>query len=187
MRRKTSLLGATLLALVAASAVPLAAQTGKVYHYVQTGTDGSQPTDLWVYFEKDRTEQLGLSQGSERGTLSVQNLNGESVDLWEVYPEGKALFARVESTGPGQARVEVFPLGRPAETVARPSVPWTFYHSFAALAPVFRQKAGSQESFEVSLATPMFAPGQPAIRFDGPFTVSFAGEEERGVTAHQNP
>ena len=123
MRRKTSLSGAILLALVA-SAVPLAAQTGKVYHYVQTAADGSRPSDLWVYFEKDRTEQLGLSQGSEGGTLSVQSQNG--VDLWDVYPEGKALFARVESTEPGQARVEVFPLGRPAETVARPSVPWTF-------------------------------------------------------------
>ena len=169
-------LSVALLMLLATSALPTAAlaQTGKIYHYVQSEADGSGEVDLWVYFEKGRTEQLQLPRGSRRAILNVQT--PDRLDVWEVDPEKKTLFARIEPTGAEQARVEVFPLGRPAETVARPPVPWTLYFSFPMLAPAFQQKAGS---FEVSLATPVFAPGQAPIRFDR-LTVSFVGEEEKG-------
>lgn len=184
MRRVTpKLIKATLLTLLAASALSTAAwaQTGKIYHYVQTLADGSQPADIWVFFDKDRIEQLNLDQGSPVAILGVQALDGTSY-LWEVNAREKTLFARIEPAGPEQARVQVFPTGRPAETVARPSGPWTFYQFLPTLSPVFRQRAGSTESFAVSLATPIFAPGQAPIRFDGPFTISFVGEEERGGT-----
>ena len=172
-------LGVSLLLLLAASIFPAVAlgQTGKIHHYVQSEAGGSQKVDLWVYFDKDRTEQFQLPQGSRRAILTVQT--PDRLDVWEVDPERKTLFARIEPTGAEQARIEVFPVGRPAETIARPPVPWTLYFSFPALSPVF-QKAGSGQSFEVSLATPIFAPGQAPIRFDGPITVSPAGEEERG-------
>jgi pimeloyl-ACP methyl ester carboxylesterase len=184
MRRVTpKLIKATLLTLLAASAMSTAAlaQTGKVYHYVQSQADGSQPADVWIFFDTDRVEQLLLNRGSRNGSLSVQTQDGAS-SMWEVNAQEKVLFARVEPAGPEQARVEVFPTGRPAETVARPAVPWTFYQSFPVLTPVFRQRAGSSESFQVSLATPVFARGQAPVRFDGPATISFVGEEERGGT-----
>ncbi len=188
MRRITpKFLNAALLTLLA-TAIPTAAalaQTGKIYHYVHSGADGSQVADVWVYFEKDRIEQFSLDQGSRNATLNVQTLDGTSSkvsDVWEVNAREKTLVVRVEATGPEQARVEFFPTGRPAETVARPPGPWTFYQSFPALAPVFRQRADSKESFEVSLATPIFAPGQAPVRFDGPFTISFVGEEDRSGT-----
>lgn len=175
MRKFTlQFLSAALLMLLAVSAVPLAAQTGKIYHYVRSEPGGSGEVDLWVYFEKDRTELFQLPRGTRRALLTVQT--PDRLDVWEVGPERKALFARIEAAGAEQARIEVFPLGRPAETIARPRGPWTLYLSFPALAPAFQQKAAS---FEVSLATPVFAPGQPAIRFDG-LTVSFVGEEEKG-------
>lgn len=188
MRRVTpKLLNAAFLAFLAAFAVPMtsSAQTGKVYHYVQSLVDGSEPTDVWVYFEKDRIEQFSLFRGSRYGSLSVQSLDGTgfapgSLDVWDVNPREKVLAGRVEPTGPEQARVQVFFTGRPAEMVARPAAPWTFYSSLPILNPLFRQKTDPEASFEVSLATPYFAPGQAPVRFDGPFTVAFVGEEERG-------
>ncbi|HEX7184159.1 MAG TPA: alpha/beta hydrolase [Thermoanaerobaculia bacterium] len=188
MRRITpKLLSAAVLTFLAAFAVPMtsSAQTGKVYHYVQSLTDGSEPTDVWVYFEKDRIEQFSLLRGSRYASLSVQSLQGTGfapgpLDVWDVSPREKILVARVEPTGAEQARVQVFSTGRPAEMVARPAAPWAFYTSLPVLTPLFRQKTDPKASFEVSLATPYFAPGQAPVRFDGPFTVSFVGEEERG-------
>ena len=192
MRNHSSFRAALLLslstALALAGAAPARAQTaaaGTVYRYTSSLPDGSGAGDELLYVAGRRVEVFAKRKSDDFGRLLVFDMAGaglapRTVQVWRVTADGRLFDGTLEALPDGKARVQIFPTGRPAETVAAPASPWVPGEALSVLSLAFAGTSDPKASFTIGLAHENEQPNEPPVRFSGPVQVAYVGDEERG-------
>jgi pimeloyl-ACP methyl ester carboxylesterase len=163
-------------------AAPARGESGTVYRYTASLPDGGAGDEL-LYVSGSRAEVFSKRQSDDQATLLVLTLDGagptpRSVELWQVAADRRFFVGTIEKLPAGKAvRVEIFPSGRPAETIAVPVEVWVPADALSLLNLAFRQAPG--EGMTVGLLRENETPNEPPVRFTGPLRVTPVGDEER--------
>jgi pimeloyl-ACP methyl ester carboxylesterase len=189
MRKNWSIRAAAFISLSLAfawAAAPARGESGKVYRYTSSLLDGSGAGDELLFVSGSRVEVFSKRRSDGDGRLLTFEMDGpglapKAVKIWELFPDDRAFIGTVESLPAGKAvRVEIFPSGRPAETVAAPVFPWTLSDALSALSLAFAALKDPQGSFTVGIVGPNRTPNEPPVRFSGSLKAAYVGDEERG-------
>ncbi|HEX9942530.1 MAG TPA: alpha/beta fold hydrolase [Thermoanaerobaculia bacterium] len=189
MRSNWSIRAAALISLSLTfswAAAPARGESGKVYRYTSSLMDGSGMGDELLFVSGSRVEVLAKRRSDGYGRLLAFEMDGPGLapkvlKIWQLSADNRAFIGTVESLPGGKAvRVEIFPSGRPAETVAAPVFPWTLSDALSVLNLAFAALKDPKGSFTVGMVSPNFTPNEPPVRFSGPLKASYVGDEERG-------
>jgi pimeloyl-ACP methyl ester carboxylesterase len=188
MRESWSIRAAALIALSLSLswAMPARGESGKVYRYTTALMDGSGAGDELLFVSGNRVEVFSKQKALNNGRLLAYEMAGpglepKSLKLWQVSPDAREFIGTIDSLPAEKGvRVEIFPSGRPAETVATPVVPWALSDALTAFNLAFAAMKDPKASFTVGMVSPNFAPNETPIRFAGPVKVSYVADEERG-------
>ena len=166
------------------SASPARAEPGKLYRYTSTLMDGTGAGDELLFVSGSRAEvfaKLKSDDGARLLAFDMDGLEPRAVKLWWVSANQRELIGTIESLPAEKAvRSEIFPSGRPAETVAVPVSPWALSDTLSLLNLAFAARKDPEASFTMGMVGLHFEAGQPPVRFAGPMKASYVGEEERG-------
>ena len=166
-----------------ASRVPV----GKVYHYLKTNVDGTQPEHVSIRVAApDRIESFKFHPGEEPAALVTADMDWSvfsvrRIESWHLTADGqRKLIATLEALDGGKrVRVEIPQLGKPAETIEIGRLPWHVYNfDLASLGFAFRHLVDPKGRFTIGIADPTFAEG-PAFLYRGEAEVVYVGEETR--------
>jgi len=173
------------------AALPARGESGTIYRYATTLPHGQGTGDELLFVSGSRVEVLATQRNGGAGLLTVFEMAGPGPGLspgvmkvWEVSGDRRAFLGTVESL-PGwkTLRIEIFPSGRPAETIAAPVLPWTFSEALSTLNLDlnirFAEMGDPKTGFMVGLVRPNREPNEPPLRF-GPVKFSWMADEERG-------
>lgn len=186
MRKSWLIRAAVLCTLSLFFSGPVHGQAGKVYRYTAGLVDGSDSGDELLFVSGSRVEVLTKSKNDGNARLLVYEMDGpglapRTLKIWELSSEERFFIGTVEALDSGKAaRVEIFPSGRPAETVAAPVFPWMMSSELSVLNLAFAAMEDPAGSFTVALISPNRAPNEPPVRFSDPVKVFYVGDEERG-------
>lgn len=188
MQKRWPIRTAILIALILSiswAAAPARGEPGKIYRYTSSRPDGSGAGDELLFVSGSRVEVLSKPK-SGAGLLLTFEMDGPGLTpkimkLWELSANDRLFIGTFESLPDGKAvRVEIFPSGRPAETVAAPASSWTLSNALSPLNLAFATMKDPEGSFTVSLISRDRTPNAPPLRFSSPVKISYTGEEERG-------
>lgn len=166
-----------------ASRVPV----GRVYHYLKTNVDGTQPEHVSIRVASpDRIESFKFHPGEEPAALVTADMDWsvfsvKKIDSWHRMADGqRKLNATLTALDGGKrVRVDIPQLGKPADTVEIGRLPWHIYNfDLASLGFAFRHLVDPKGRFTIGIADPNFGEG-PAFLYRGEAEVSYVGEETR--------
>ena len=186
MRKSWSIRAAVFAALFLSLSWAARGEAGKIYRYTTVLADGSDAGDELLFVSGSRVEVFTKGRSDGEGRLLVYEMERpglapKAMKIWELAPESPFFVGTVEALSTGKAvRVEIFPSGRPAETVAAPVFPWMMSSDLSVLNLAFAGLEDPKGSFTVALISPNRTRNEPPLRFSDPVKVSYVGDEERG-------
>lgn len=171
------------------AAAPVLGESGTIYRYATALPQGRGAGDELLFVSASRVEVLTTQKSGGEGLLAVFEREGpglapRTTKLWEVSADRRAFLGTIETLPAEKAlRVEIFPSGRPAETVAVPVFPWAYADALSTLNLelhlVFAEMGDPKAGFTFAMVGPSFEPNEPPVRV-GPVNVSYVADEERG-------
>lgn len=160
---------------------------GKVYHYLKTNVDGTQPEHVSIRVAApDRIESYKFHPGESPAALVLAEMDWSvfsvrRIDSWQIWSDGRRKLAATLTAldGGKSVRVELPQLGKPAETVEIGRLPWHVYNfDLASLGFAFPHLIDPKGRFTIGIADPTFGEG-PAFLYRGEAEVAYEREETR--------
>lgn len=161
---------------------------GRVYHYLKTNLDGTQPEHVAIRLKsRHRIESFKYHPGEEPAGLVIADMDWSvfsvrRIESWQVFADGtRKLAAKLDAQDGGRrVRVEMPMLNKPAETVDIGLLPWHIYNfDLASLGFTLPHRVDPKASFKIGIADPNFAAEGPVFLYKGEADVVYVGEETR--------
>lgn len=162
--------------------------TGRVYHYLKTNLDGTNPEHVSILLKaRHRIESFKFHPGEEPAALVIADMDWSvfsvrRIESWQVFRDGtRKLAARLEAQDGGRrVRVEMPMLNKPPETVEIGRRPWHVYNfDLASLGFALPHRVDPTAPFKIGIADPNFGAEGPVFGYKGEVDVVYVGEETR--------
>ena len=108
---------------------------------------------------------------SDAGLLLAYQVDGPGLTpgglkIWELTANERTFLGTIESLPAGKSvRVEIFPSGRPAETIAAPGSSWALSDALSPLNLAFAALKDPEGTLTVGLISQNRTPNQPPLHF----------------------